>query len=82
MSDRRRARTAAGERPDGPGFSPILHDHLQRQNVAMNHAFAEGFTPNPSAVAEGYDRNENPWMHGRRAHDIVEMAREVLGRGE
>jgi len=78
----RRARTAAGDRPDGPGVSPVLHDYLQRQNVALNHGFAEGFVPNPRAVNEGYDRNENPWMHGRRPSDLVDKAREVLGRGE
>lgn len=82
MSEYRRARTALGDRPDGGPFSQYIHDELLRHNVAKNHGFAEGFVPDAGAVSRGYDRNENPWMHGRRAHDIIRAVREVLGRGE
>jgi len=81
MSDRRRARTAAKGLGDGPA-SNLIERNLTRQNVAMNHGMAEGFVPNHDAVWRSYDRVEHPWMHGRRAHDIIERVREVLARGE
>lgn len=81
MSDRRRARTALGDEPDSAGAT-IVYRNLLRQNVAMNHGLAEGVVPDHDTVWRSYDRAEHPLLHGRRAHDLIERAKEVLSRGE
>ena len=81
MSEQRRARTAADGLGDGP-VSNLMERHLTRQNVAMNHGLAEGFVPDHDAVWRSYDRVEHPWMHGRRAADLIEKLKGVTGRGE
>ncbi|MFC6973678.1 hypothetical protein ACFQL1_01700 [Halomicroarcula sp. GCM10025709] len=66
-------------RPDREGLSPLVWDMQRRVVAAGNHMQAEGCHVPPGAVLEGYDRALHPWMHGRRAADLVERAREVLG---
>lgn len=65
------------EKPDG-SISGLFWEHERRHVAAKTHATFEGHDVDVRAVSEGYDRNEHPWMHGRRAHDLAEMVRERL----
>lgn len=65
-----------GERPEGPGFSPILYDMQQQITAARHHGLAEGADVDSLEVLESYDRQLHPWLHGRRPADIARRIRE------
>lgn len=68
----------AEDRPDGPGFSPILWNYDRRVGAARNHERFEGADVGCMTILDSYDRQLHPWLHGRRAEDIVSKVREVL----
>lgn len=68
------------EKPSGP-LSGLFWEFDRRRHAATAHAMFEGHPEiDYRAVLEAYDRNEHPWMHGRRPHDLYERYGDALER--
>lgn len=61
----------ADGKPSGP-LTGLLYEFDQQLQAAGTHAAAEGHSVGARTILESYDRTLHPWMHGRRAYDLVE----------